>query len=191
MLLGIPAGLGGVVPLVQQQPVVLAVGLVAPDEDEAALQLLAVEVEVQVALFEGLGRVGVTGRPPGPPVPHDHVAFAVALGDHALEVVVRQGVVLHLDGQAAGLGVERRTLGDGPAEEDAVVLQSKVVMEPSGPVALDNEAMSSIVNRTWTPPLPTGRLRRFREVALGLVLDQLLRARRRRHAAPLPSPGGG
>ena len=49
MLLRIPAGLGGVVALVEKEPVVLALGLVPPDEDEPAVQLLAVQVEVQVA----------------------------------------------------------------------------------------------------------------------------------------------
>ena len=136
---------------------------VGADEDEAPGQLLALEVEVELALVDGGGRVGVVraGRLPRPPVPHDHVAPAVgALGDDALEVEVLDGVVLHVDGQPAGLGVERRPLGHGPAGQHPLDLQPEVVVQPAGPVPLDHvpPGRCSRVGRPARPPRrPTAR----------------------------------
>jgi hypothetical protein len=67
VLLGIPAGFRRGVPFVEQEPVVLAVGLVPADEDEAALQLLAVQVEVQLTAPDGFGRIDIVGRFPSSP----------------------------------------------------------------------------------------------------------------------------
>jgi hypothetical protein len=38
-------------------------------------------------------------------------------------------VILHLDGQPPVAGVEARTLGHGPALQDASLLEAKVVVE--------------------------------------------------------------
>ncbi len=190
VLLRVPSEQGVLVVLVQEQPLFLARPvLVPPDEDEPAGQLLALEVDVELALLDGGDRLGVgrAGGRPRPPVPHDDVAAAVlALGDDALEVEVLDGVVFHVDGQLPGFGVERRALGDGPAGEHPVDLQPEVVVQPGGPVALDDEPPSrpaSSVHRRRRRP--ARRFGRDGEVAFGPVgLQSLLRARHRRVLPP-------
>ena len=66
-------------------------------------QLLAVEVEVELAVGDGGARVVGLGRRPRAPVPHDHVAAAVlAARDDALEVGVLDRVVLDLARRGRG-----------------------------------------------------------------------------------------
>ena len=96
MVLGVPAGHRGLVALVDEQPLIAAVVLLEgsrarvvalalpaarPHDREAALQLLAVEAELQLA---GLDRRGGVERGrlglPGAPVPDDDVAGAVLPG---------------------------------------------------------------------------------------------------------------
>ena len=62
----------------------------------AALELLAVKLEFEMALGEALVRVA--DRRPCPPVPDDDGAAAIfALGDRALEVGVFERMVLDCD----------------------------------------------------------------------------------------------
>ena len=83
---------------------------------------------------------GVVVGDPAAPVPDDDGAGAVvALGDHALEVAVLDGVVLDLHREALLGGVERRPLRDGPRPEDAAPLEAQVVVEAGGGVLLDDE----------------------------------------------------
>src|SRR5581483_6074855 len=93
-------------------------------------------------------------------------------GDHALEVEVVEGMVLDVDGQPAGLRIERRPFGDGPTGQDAGDLEPEVVVEPAGPVALHHE---TLLAARWPPPAPAGRLGGAGEVALGPVGGQLAR----------------
>ena len=102
------------------QPLV-TVGL-RPDEDEVALQALAVDGELQLALGE-LGVGVLVDRLPGALVPQDDLARAVvALGNLAGEGGVVDGVVLDTDGEAADAFALGRPLGHRPTEEDALVL---------------------------------------------------------------------
>ena len=104
VLLRIPTGHGVLVVLVDEQPLLLAppLPLRRPHEHEAPGELLAVDVEVQIALRDGLGRIDPgLGAPPSP-VPDDDVAAAVLAGrDHALEVGVLDRVVLDLHREPA------------------------------------------------------------------------------------------
>ncbi len=114
---------------------------VATDEDEAAVQLLAVELEVQLAGGDRRGRVLRADRRPRAPVPDDDVTAAVlAPRDHPLEVGVLDGMVLDVDRQPARRRVERWTLGHRPAHQDAVELQPEVVVEAAGAMALHHES---------------------------------------------------
>ena len=128
----------------------------------------------------------VPGRPPRAPVPHDDVAPAVlALGDDPLEVEVLDGVVLDVDGELAGLGVERRPLGHGPAGEHAVDLQPQVVVEAAGPVALHDEPARG-AGPDGARPRGLGR---HREVPLGPVrLQPLLGITHRNRLLPFGDP---
>src|SRR6185437_7043633 len=98
------------------------------DERPLAVQLGAVEDELERALAEGFGDVFVTGlRAPGALIPdHDGAAAVLAFGDDALEAAVLHGVVFDLDGEAAVAGVVAGTLGDGPGLEHAIPAETEV-----------------------------------------------------------------
>ena len=68
-------------------------------------------------------------------------------GDDALEVEVVERMVLDVDGHALHVGVERRTLRHRPAHEHAVVLETEVVVQAAGPVALHDEPLPSVDRR--------------------------------------------
>ena len=95
-----------------------------------------------------VGRVGLVGvlgvgLPPAV-VPQDDVALAVAARDDPLEPAVGVRVVLDLDGQRLARRVEARALRHGPADEHAVDLEAQVVVQPAGPVALDEEPVATV-----------------------------------------------
>jgi hypothetical protein len=109
-----------------------------------------VEQELELALAQPLARVA--DRLPCPAVPEQHGAAAVlALGDHALEAAILDGMVLGLHGEALVRRVEARPLRHRPAEEDAVELEAEVVVEPPRGVLLDHERVA----------LPAARLPRW------------------------------
>jgi hypothetical protein len=141
VLLGVPALDRVLVALVQEHPCLAAALAVAADEHEPAAQLVPVDLRVQLSgLDRGAWVVGLH-RLPGADVPHHDVAAAVlARGDHALEVEVLDRVVLDVHGEPPCRGVERRALGDRPADQHPVDLEPQVVVKPAGPVTLHDEA---------------------------------------------------
>src|SRR5690606_17299211 len=185
MILRIPPGHRMLVVLVQQQPLV-APGLVGAGshEDEAATQLLAAHVQVQLALLQFASRVTRLVRRPGAGVPDDHVAAAVlAGGDDPLEVEVLQRMVLHVKRRPPYLRIQRRPLRNRPAHQHTVDLQPKVVMQapgtmplhdkPSGPVGRGGRllrGLGGLGRRRWRPRWFRGT----REVTLAPVGRQLL-----------------
>ena len=113
------------------------------DQHEVARQLGAAQVEVEAAGGDRLERIAAAGRPPGSPVPHDHVAAAVLThGDHALEVEEVERMILDAHRHPAHVGVERRPLRHRPAEEHAARLEPEVVVQPSRTMALHDEPAS-------------------------------------------------
>ena len=115
----------------------------AANQREVAAQLLAVQVEVQVARLGRGDRVGAVGDRPRAPVPHDHVAAAVlARGDDAFEVEVVERVVLDVHRHALRVGIERRSLRHRPAQQHPAGLEPEVVVQARGPVALHDEPMA-------------------------------------------------
>ena len=96
------------------------------------------EDDLQRALGKALGRVEL--RLPSALVPeHDRTAAVLSLGNQTLEVRVLDGMVLDHDGQALVAGIVGGSLGHGPAQEDPLPLQAKVVVHPRGDVILDYE----------------------------------------------------
>ena len=103
-----------------------------------AAQLVATQLEAQLAARERLVRV--FERDPDAAVPHDRLAGAVvALGDHAFEVGVLDGMVLDLHGEPLLAGIERRTFRHRPRAQHAAVLEPQVVVEAARRVLLDAE----------------------------------------------------
>src|SRR5262245_43996712 len=97
-------------------------------EMPAAVQLLAVEREGEIALLEALVRI-VLGMP-APTVPDQHGAAAVlALRDRTFERVVLDRVILDLHGKPLLAGIEARTARDRPALHHAVELEPQVVVQ--------------------------------------------------------------
>ena len=73
-------------------------------------------------------------------VPDDHSTAAVlAVGDHALVFGVLDGVVGGEDREPLDRRVERRTARYGPGLQDAVDLESEVVVQASRIMQLDHE----------------------------------------------------
>src|SRR5665213_2923856 len=98
VLFGIPARNGVCIALVEQQPLFLIsrrwtpvamCGTAGTDEHEPAPQLLALQVEVQLAISDGRRRILGADWPPRAPVPHDDVTSTVpTAGDDPFEVGV-------------------------------------------------------------------------------------------------------
>ncbi len=141
----IEAGLNVLVAMLDQQPLgSLAAGTARfyMRKHKAAVQLFAMEIELEVALFEHL--VGIAAhRFPCAQVPdHDSSCAVVAFGDGAFEIEVGNGMILHLHGETFVSGIERRALGNGPRFQHAIHFQSKVIVKASCPVLLNYKAMA-------------------------------------------------
>ena len=103
-------------------------------------------------------------------VPNDDLAGAVfALRDNAFERAVVERMILDHHGETFFTVVEGRAFGDGPGLEDAVQLQTEVIMQTAGVMLLDEERERS------GPPGGLGerRLRRQREVTLIVIFRQV------------------
>src|SRR5262249_1064214 len=134
-----------------------------PDESPAAVQLRAVEREFQLAGSERSD--GMSDGSPGTPVPQENGAASVlACRDYALEAPVLERVILGLHGQPLVGRIEARPLGDCPAREDAVDLQTEVVVEAGGVMLLDDERRATRFRRD-----DPARLGRPSEVPLGVI----------------------
>src|ERR1035441_5477737 len=107
MILRVPAADRVLVILMQQQPLLLAGPvLFTAHQDQAAVQLLAIDVSVQLSGCHRGGWVFGGVWFPRAAVPPDHIAPAVLPGrDHALEVDVLKGMVLDVDRGALGFRV--------------------------------------------------------------------------------------
>src|SRR3954454_1823817 len=99
------AGASLVVAALDQQPLRLGARSRALQR-EAAAHLLAVQDEDAVAALERLGPGDAAALLVRPAIPDDDAAVA----EPALEVVVAQAVILDLDRQPLGAGIERRPL---------------------------------------------------------------------------------
>ena len=184
MLLGIPARDGVIVTLMEEKPRV-AIGLAAVlvpaagvDQREPTAQLLAEELELELAGCQRGRRIIGLLRLIRAPIPDDGIPCAVlATRDDALELQVLDGMVLGARGKPAGGRIEGGTLWNGPASEHPVHLQPEVVVQSSGSVAPHHEAPGTLADQ------PRLRLRRLPEVAfLPIGLE--------RHARMVSLPGG-
>jgi hypothetical protein len=131
--------------VLDQQPTwsLFALAALHTHQHEAALQPLAVEDDLQVALLQALVRVGPGFRLPIAAVPEHHRAAAVlALGDGAFEIAVVERVVLDLDRQPAVVRVHGQAPGHRPGLEGPVELQTEVEVQAGGVVLLDDEAQA-------------------------------------------------
>src|SRR5215471_710742 len=160
------------VPLLDEEPAppIVIATLTSPDPHEgpSAVELLAVEGELEIAV--PVAFVRIAHGLPGPAVPHHHGATTVlALRNDALEAAVFERMILHLHGEALVGRVEARALGHRPALERAVELEPEIVMEMAGCVLLDHEGQI----RRSAPAGPRALARRLGsglEVPLATIL---------------------
>src|SRR6476660_471046 len=163
------------VSLAQDQPVLRIAVELGRHERPHAFEPLAVETDGEPAVLLLLDELV------GAPVPDFHGAGAVLTGrDLPLEVGVVERVVLDVDGECALAGLEWNALRYRPARERPVALQAKVVVEPAGVVALDDE------DRPCSALLGAERLRSSLRIALTAVIGQLISAAS--HDRTLPAP---
>src|SRR5690348_17329841 len=88
------------------------------------------------------------GNPP-PLIPqHDGAAAIFPFGDGPFEPAVVERMVLGAHRQPVLAGVEARSLGYGPALEDAVELEPEIPVQPRGLVLLDDEAVALALELT-------------------------------------------
>src|ERR1019366_7305539 len=135
--LHVPAGGGKLVALLDEQPLVAFFRALHPNDGEIAVQLFAVQAELQIATRQlGIGG-DVAQQVERAPVPQHHAAPAVIAGRNiAFEIAVLQGVVFHVRREHLHRGVKRRPLGYGPGFQDAIDLQTKIVVQARGIVPL-------------------------------------------------------
>ena len=186
MVLGIPPLDRVVVTLVEDQPLGLAVAFAGADQHEVTAQLRTVELEVQLAGIDRGPTVGLAVERERAAIPHDDVARAVAARrDHTLEVEVLDRVVLDVHREVPHLRVQRRTFRYRPAHEHTVDLQPEVVVEPTRPVTLDDEARRTRRRCRHCGP---GRLGRPIEVPLLVVAGQARFVGLHRYVVPRMGP---
>ena len=105
-----------------------------------ALQLFPCQFEMEAALLQFLGW-GFVGRRIRSAVPyHDRAAAVIARRNGPFEIDVRDGMILHLHGEAFLTFFKRDAFGNGPGFQDPFHLQPKIVMQTGGGVFLDDEA---------------------------------------------------
>ena len=132
---------GELVAVLDQQPVgaLAAAAVVAhAHQHPTAVQLLAIQRELQVALLEaGLGSVGF----PVAAVPQLHRAAAIlSLGNGAFEIAVIERMILDFHREPLVVRIERGPAGDRPGFEHAVEFEPEIVVQPGRGVLLDHEA---------------------------------------------------
>jgi hypothetical protein len=103
------------------------------------------------------------------------------VGDHAFEVRVLDGVILHVHGQPLFLRVHRRALGHRPALQDAVHLEPEVVVKTPRGMLLDDEALAG------GEPAASEGLRRAVRVSFFPVGLELRRPFFDHNPSPLPA----
>jgi hypothetical protein len=126
------------VALFDQEPVALA--LLDLHERPLAVQLVAAQLEQQLAFLESLAPI--LERDPFTAVPDDDSAGAVVPARNLpLEVAVLEWVVLDVHGEPFVVRVVRRTLGHGPRPQHAAHLEPQIEVQiPRGVLVNDEQS---------------------------------------------------
>ena len=132
------------VAFLDQQPRLLArlaavLAAVRADQRPAALELFAVELELQMPFLIAGDRIAV--RMPGAAIPHhDGARPVLARRNDAFEAAVFERMIFDVHRQPLVVRVEARSLGHRPAQQHAVQLQPEIVVQMTGRMFLDDEA---------------------------------------------------
>src|SRR6202007_543299 len=111
-------------------------------EHPGTVQPLALNDELQFALTEASTDVfkPLLGCPVAPIPKHHRAAAILPFRNCSLEVAVVERMVFHLHRQAPVVRIERRALWHRPGVEGPFELQTKVEVQVSGGVLLNNKA---------------------------------------------------
>src|SRR4030095_16211628 len=143
-------------------------------QHEAALELLAVERELELAFPVARDRIAL--GIPRAAIPYHHGTAAVfAFRYDAFESTVLDRMILDVHRETLVGGIETRTFRNGPAQQDAALLQAKIVMKMACRVLLHDKRASGRLGAS----LAARRLRRPTKIALraiGLERHAVLRA---------------
>src|SRR5690606_14342526 len=151
-----------------EEPIVLLLARLSRHAHEmpASAQLLPVDLEIEMPLAISLLRV--SDRRPSTSIPEDDGPAAVlSLRDRSFEVAIFERMILDMNGESLLAGHEARPLRDSPALQNAVHLQTKIVVQPPGGVFLYQVAVA-----LGGPFYLSGRLRRRVEITLLAVLGE-------------------
>jgi hypothetical protein len=151
--------------VLDQQPVgaLFTLTIAHPGEDPAAVELLSLQREIELAFAIGLLRVVAI---PGAAIPYHHGAAAVlTLRNGAFEVAVVQRVVLDLHRKPLVVWVQRRAFCDGPGLENPIEFEAQIVVQVRGRMLLDDETKTLCGFDFYTAAWLFG----LREVSLGAV----------------------
>src|SRR5258706_8188016 len=160
------------VPLLDQKPVVTKfparahVAIAHADQGPATFHALAVQFDLQVALFEIAQRRAFGLWLPASLVPELNGAAAIfALGNCSFEGAVVQRMILDLHRETLDRRIERRRFRHRPGFVDAVELEPEIEMQSRCVMALNDKAprFSTFLADA------AARLLRDREVALGMI----------------------
>src|ERR1700733_8488670 len=138
--IGFVGGTGEFIVPLDEKPVLALFTRLAvhPHEMPAPVELLAVQLELKMALFQA--SVRVPDRGPLSAVPDDdRAATILALGDRALEIGIFQRMIFDRDGEALLPRVQAWAAGHSPALEDPVQREAEVVVQSGRIVFLDDE----------------------------------------------------
>ena len=99
--------------------------------------------ELEVALCEGRVHILHLWRP-RPRVPQHDDPRPISFGDDAFEAAVLDGMIFDVHREPLGLRIERGPFGTAQDMQDAVVFETKVVVQVAGEVLLHAEEESRL-----------------------------------------------
>jgi hypothetical protein len=149
--------------LLDQQPAPFAIvfAAVAAHQHPATAELFAMQPELEFAA--AIVGFGIALRLPMATIPQQHGAGTVLLRRyHAFELAILERMILDMHRETLVVGIEARAFRNRPAQQNAVELEAKVVVQVAGGVLLDDEQRFA---RT-TPPHASRGFRRRPEIAL-------------------------
>src|ERR1039458_3089811 len=175
-----------IVVLLDHQPLVPLAPRTPPphfDQREVSFQPLPVQTKLQISLGQHRRRFRFCAgrilpihrnrrkRLPCAHIPHDHGSGAVVvLGNVALEIEIRNGMILHVHRQPLVRRIERRPLRHRPRFQHAFHLQAEVVVQPRRIVHLHDKPIPRLrrhfrrrLRRLLKPSFPLIFLKRHRD----------------------------
>ena len=150
-----------IIVLLDHQPLVTLATWTAAlhlDQGKVALKPFALQPEFQISFGQHGGCFGVRSWNvfafhrnwrqglPLPYIPHhDRTSTIVAFWNSPFKIEIRDGVILHMHGEAFISGIKRRSPRDSPRLQHAIKFETKIVVQARGAMPLYDKAMSTFL----------------------------------------------